>query len=483
MLRALKKIKINYLLLIIYSVFLFMLLKSVITFGINYLYDIDELGHSQYVYLFINKVSPYLSFDLTVTPLYHWTLIPLFKLFGFSFATIHKARILMIILFLLRILLTFWLVRVTFGLNIAIIFSGILLLDPFTTFSSIQIRPDNLMIIVFTFALLTFNFALKNKKNYLFLMSGALFSLSALILLKMAPSVAVIFFLFAVFCILKKKFTNLFYFSTGLALPLILFLLYALSQNYLSEMIQQIIFDRALYNATLLNKGSVWFYYKSNNFYLYGFQGKPVSWFFTIILPFTSILGSILVTNKIAKNRKINPDSLFKIILVFLLFSQILWLLTVQGIFLQYFLTLSYLFAIFTAYLLSNLNRFLLLAAFILIALTSSKGNYNKATYTNAETIKSFQNIWKVIPLNEASFPNTLFRPIAYPLTFGTYLGDAPKKVFSRWPPLTDYLEQKQINYLILSDYDFIFIDPKTATFIRDKYQIISPENNIWKRK
>lgn len=483
MLRALKNSKLNYLLIIIYAIFLFILLKSVITFGINYLYDIDELGHSQYVYLFINKVKPYLTFDLTVTPLYHWTLIPVFKLFGFSFATIHKARILMIILFLLRILITFLLVRATFGLKVAIIFSGIFLLDPFTTFSSIQIRPDNLMIIVFTIGLLILHSALKSQKNYLYLISGTLFSLSTLILLKMAPSVTVIFFLIAVYCIIKKRFAILFYFSTGLAIPVILFLLYALSQNYLSDMIQQIIFDRALYNKTLLNKGSVWFYYRPNNFYLYGFQGKPLSWFFTIILPFTSILGSILLTYKITKSKKINPDSLFKIILVFLFFSQILWLLTVQGIFLQYFLTLSYLFAIFTAYLLSKLNRFLLLTVFIFIALNGSKGNYNKATYTNAETIKNFQNIWKIIPENEASFPNTLFRPIAYPLTFGTYLGDAPKKVFSRWPPLTDYLEQKQINYLILSDYDFMFIDPKTAIFIRDKYQIIAPDTNIWKRK
>ena len=132
----------------------FLLLLSVLKSGLLYQYDNDELSHTQYAYLLRNGLSPYTSFIMTFTPLFHWFILPIFNILGFNFSAIFVARIIMIVLFLARITLSHLIVRLIFGKLIAYIFVPLQLLDPFTVFSAMQIRQDNLMITVFLLGLL-----------------------------------------------------------------------------------------------------------------------------------------------------------------------------------------------------------------------------------------------------------------------------------------------------------------------------------------
>lgn len=66
------------------------LIRSVVTSGYYYIFDNDELYHTQVTYLLSNGYKPFTDIYLTVyPPLYHWFIQPLFTIGGFSFDTIY----------------------------------------------------------------------------------------------------------------------------------------------------------------------------------------------------------------------------------------------------------------------------------------------------------------------------------------------------------------------------------------------------------
>src|SRR3989338_7409031 len=100
--RILKKISPNYIFLLIYLFVIFLLLKSVVTAGINYQYDIDELFHVQLIWLYSRGYLPFKDVFSIYSPLFHYLLLPLFRIFGFNFDGIYRVRIIMSVLFLIR---------------------------------------------------------------------------------------------------------------------------------------------------------------------------------------------------------------------------------------------------------------------------------------------------------------------------------------------------------------------------------------------
>src|SRR3989338_4826857 len=120
---------------VLYFLLLLCLSYSAILSGLFYQYDNDELSHAQYTYLINSGFTPYTSFIMTFTPLFYWFLSPLFLTFGFNFSGVFAARIVMVILFLIRILFSYLIVRQVFGMKIALIFVPVFLLGTFTVFS------------------------------------------------------------------------------------------------------------------------------------------------------------------------------------------------------------------------------------------------------------------------------------------------------------------------------------------------------------
>jgi len=129
---------------------------SVFYSGYWYTYYGDELVHANTVYLLSRGYRPFTDFFTIYSPLFHYFLLPFFTFFGCTLETIQLSKFVMIFLFALRLLIGYLFVSKVFSKLTGFLFVLILLLDPFTVFSGMQIRPDNLLMLVFFTGFLLF---------------------------------------------------------------------------------------------------------------------------------------------------------------------------------------------------------------------------------------------------------------------------------------------------------------------------------------
>ena len=141
---------------------------SVVLSGYRFQFNSDELFNANVTYLLLKGLRPYVDFYLIYAPILHWLLAPVFLLFGFTFKAVSMARIVMIVFFLIRLFLMFLLVTKVFGKRTGLLFILFYLLNPFVVFAEMQIRPENMMLVFFTLALLIFTYAFEHKSPLLF---------------------------------------------------------------------------------------------------------------------------------------------------------------------------------------------------------------------------------------------------------------------------------------------------------------------------
>ena len=487
----LKKIKIDYLLIPVCLAAVFLLLKSAVTAGLRYQYDIDELFHVQLIYLYTKGYLPYRDVFTFHSPIFHYLFLPVMRLSGFNFNAIYEIRIIMVIFFIVRIILLLFIIKKIFNLRTALLFLPVFLLDPLSNFSAMQIRPDQLMLLLFTAGLLIFILNLDRNSRGLHFLSAVLFSVSVLVSLKSAPSLLVI----SVFFVLKerKKVKNILIFLFGLALPVILFFLLFLFLGIHKQMLTQIFVDSRLMNTSLLFPGKISFYFKPDNIYLYGVPGKPVLWYYLLSLPFISLIGLLIFLKRFFKHLR---TSIYRpgIILAGILSVQLATAILQYSFYIQYFLTISYLVSVFAAYCLDtvffrqkspyfqNFAKIILTLLLIFLVQSAITGNNLRANIGNQETILSFTRYWQLVPENEYVFPNFLFRPLAYPLTYGAFFGDIPLTIIRKLPRISDSLEKNRVKYLILNDYTLKFLPADAQKYIRDNYRLSSPQDSLWVR-
>ena len=489
--------KISHILILLSTGVTVFLVFSAIKSGVLYQYDVDELAHTQFVYLIAKGFMPYTSFHMIFTPLFYWFQIPLYNTLGFNFHTIYIMRLVMSGLFIVRIVFSFLFIKNIFGKKVALFFVPLLLLDPFTVFSGFQIRPDNLMVPLFVLGLLFLSYALKKRSNTLFFLSGLIFSLSSLVLIKIVPEIAVIIILFAVYSYKNKKQRDFLLFLSAFPIPWIFLFIYFALQGGLFDLFRNIFFYAFLNNQTILNVTPVTFYYHPNNYYLFGTMGLSLNWAYIYVIHTLAALGVCLILWEIKRNIRIfSADVLIRIITVAVCIVLTVWVFTVRGVFLQYFLPLSWLLALFSGvslvYFLEFIEKktskgyvFLLLiyfVAFILFAFSSIKGNQARAGIGNEKIIKGHEDAWNFIQGNEATFPNELFRPPGYPLTYGTFIGDVNPYILRNWGKVEDHLEKKKAKYVFKDDYLWMYLDANTKKYI-DKHYLPSSHSEILVRK
>jgi len=174
-----------------------------------------------------------------------------------------------------------------------------------------------------------------------------------------------------------------------------------------------------------------------------------------------------------------------------------LFTLVFRGAFIQYFLPLSWLLAMFASVACVSLifpdhlslravKRRVFVCGLLWcgVAIIHARGNLVRASITSDATIRQYTRMWRVIPEDAPTFPNLLFRPLAYPLPFGAFIGDVHPTVMARLGSVADALERKQIRYLILSDFAKIYVDAKTKTYIDTHYQQTGQDDiSVWKEK
>lgn len=502
--------KLTFLFGAIYIVVLLILVRSFVLSGYRFQFNGDEVFNANIVYLLLKGYKPYTDFYLGYSPIFHWFLSPVFLLFGFSFKAVSMARILMIVIFFLKVFLLFFLIRKVFGKMVAYLFLPLFLLNPFAVFAEMQIRPDNLMMFFYTLFLLVFYYAHSSRRPLLFIFSGALFGLTFLTHMKVTPSLLAFGLVFFVYSVGNRypstrtsfgtghsaySLQKLLYFLNGFAISGLVFLLVFLLKGNLLEMVTQVFID----SFQIYNRYPTWLgYFYFSNPVVYGHEGKPMAWIYAWSLPIMAFAGgyaSLFLYNKVRHVVKNNDGvNLIKIILFVSLVFQWTSLLFINSVFMQYYIPINWLYALFSAYLIYSLInqikdlRLLKIALtacflifFILLLKSSVKGNLARSKITDDPIPREMSEFWRIVPEDSPAYPNVIFRKPIYPMLWGQVISD---RVRDRYPPAYMAIEKHKLKTLTGLTDDFMsYLDSGTQTYIQSHYTRDPSDSRIWRRK
>ena len=472
------------------------LLISVFQSGYGYQFDSDELHHANLVYLYLHGYVPYRDiYNSFYTPLFEWLIAPAFMIFGFTFKTITFTRFIMIILLVIRMIAMYIFIKTVWSKRSALFFLPLFLLDPFLVFSGMQIRPDNFMMTVASIALAALAVGYVKQSNKWKYVSAFLFGLSLVIFMKVVPMLVAVAIPILFIEIREKKFRTLIGMTIAFLLPIVLFALYGLIVGALPEMIQQIIVEtRAAYQVF---EYPVPFgaYNKSDNAWIFGSMGTPVSLVYEWILPMLGAAGCFHVIHNLLTHKEKPIFGTLKAICCILLIVQEIVIFNVPSVFLQHYLMLNWLYALFGAVafdaILTACNKnfagffitsCILFISFTVLTTKSISFNIGRGTIKNPAIIAESETRWSQIPENEPIFPGYLFRPSVYPVPYGYYIGNIPASVFARLPSIPDTLEKHQLKHLILDDYTMVRLPQNAQVYITSHYTRVPGDNELMTR-
>ncbi len=464
-----------------------LLLVSVISSGYHYMLDNDELSHAQVAYLLLQGKRPFMDFFTIYSPVFDWILTPLFVLKGFTFDAIFSARILMITLFFVRLSAGAGILFVLFGPMGALLFTALLLSDPLTTFSGMQIRPDNLMLaMVITGILLLIR---SSRRRPLLISAGILLGTGAIVSMKILPVLIPVLTILILSDIIDRHPRRIVPLILGLGIPIGLYMGLFASTGSLFPMIRQSVLDPKLTNDALLYPVPFGNFLIPNNLYIYGVMGRPLTWMYAWILPCLGMCGACVtgVTLLMKQKREFRDSLQLGLLTGYVLYT--VSLLLVNSVFSQYYLPVSFFSAWFAVSGLMNIftlipsaRRFraliLVSMAFLLlpVGVSAYRNNLKRATFTGAEAYTRIQRIWSQIPADAPVFPGLLFRPMSIPFIYGYYLGDIPRSIRNRYPSPESILETQETPFVLLDEASLSVYDPAIRSYIDSRYTRVTPD-------
>lgn len=482
------------LLILLYIGAIALLLWSVVFSGYHYVFDSDELSHGQVAYLILQGKRPFVDFFTIYSPLFHWLIAPVLLLRGFTFDAILGVRAVMIGLFIIRLISGVALAAILFGRLAALAFIPLLLIDPLTTFNGMQIRPDNLMLTLFVLGLTVSARGIIKKHTFVCICGGVLLGISCIVSMKILPIILPVFGMIMLSDLIHRRWGMFLHVLAGAILAVAIYFALFLFQGSFSAMIQQSFFDPKTTNDALLYPVNFGNYYIPGNVYIYGVMGKPLTWMYTLILPFLGFAGSALAVMSVFQKKKKEGLDFFVVGLACGYTFYVLSLLFIHSVFSQYYLPLSFFAALFAAAGIAffihamsahaSTRWVIAMSAAILIVpfgVSAYKNNLFRAAIGNRDVFSIYRNVWSQIPENAPVFPGFLYRPISYPITYGYYLGDIPQAIKNRYPSVPDVLEQQRTPYVLLDDQSIAAYGQDTERYIKSRYTRISP--NVMIRK
>lgn len=478
-----------------YVIWIFVLIFigwSVILSGYNYRFDSDELYHAQKIFLIAKGFRPYADFYSVYSPILHFILLPIFLIFGFSIKTLSLARAAMIFFFAVRAVLSTALVKRVFGKKTALVFLPLLLLDPFTVFASMQIRPENLMMVFFVISLLIFSISWERGSNKYFFLSGIFAGLTILTNIKIFPGMGAFFLIFGIYVLSRKKISWFLYFTYGAILVVTAFFIYFFLVGTWQQMLQQLIIDPYSLNKTIPNPTWLGYFYFQNPV-IFGLDGKPATWILAWILPVAAFAGGYKAFADAMTNKLKDKLDLLKIILFAGLVCQWTSMLFIHSVWMQYYIPLNWFYAVFGAYLIGDImERFkgiaFLQRGFILVLVIlgiffirgSVYSNISRAKMKDTVELAWLKTAWRIFAENEPVFPNLLFRRPVYPVIYG---GTLSSYMIERYGPIYKALEAKGVKYLFMQESYIGLLDPVTQTYVRDKFKKDEKETMLWRKE
>ena len=484
---------IRYLACSILFIAFFLLIYSVIRSGYSYAFDTDEFFHAQYAYLLGVGQRPYIDFYASVyTPLFAAVLLPIVNIWGTAMSTLFSLRVFMIILFLLRVVITGAIVVKLFGKKVLALFLLLFLLDPFTVFVAMQVRPDNLVMLFFSSALLYLLYAFEKKKKWLFFLAGLALGLSLLTLIKILPAVLCILGIVSYMLLKEKQKASLLLLLEGTILPLLCFALFTILQGSFGALVQQMILDPIkTFNAFTyaVPLGNFYWY---NNIYIFGAPGKPLSWVFAWLLLFLAMAGVETLATKLFQTKKYEYRDYLKLSLLLIFGVYQLSFFYVNNLYFQYYLPVSWLYALLGAVAIDALlsaseakkylNQGLILILILLAIVFTYKSislNISRSTMIDWGKMNIYEKRLTAIKPTDAVFPAFLFRPLAFPMLYGYFItpSEAAIPLLSHYSPIEKYLERNNVPFIILNDYTMTLIPESTQAYIKSHYRKSDPED------
>ncbi len=473
------------------------LLLTVIRSGYWYQLDNDEYYHSQLVYLMNHGQQIYSSFYTFYSPLFYWLLQPVFHIVGYTIEILYVSRIVMIVLFLLRLFILFLLIGSVFSWKSALFASFFLLLDPFTVMTGMQIRPDSLMLLLFTVALFLYARARKREQAWFYFASGVFLALSLFSLIKIIPSVVVFLLVVFISAVMRKRLTREGMLFLGFALTLSLLCAITMALGIFPQMIQQTIIDPLTVFTLFLYPVPYGFFLREGNMWIYGPESRSLSWVFAqLFLPLAGI--GMYGAFELVKKRETSVFA--RDILLILLGSMIgqwLWLITVPSIFLQYYLPIHWIVASLGGIAVASLfegrssQRSSIIwhsvacGIVLLFVYGGIQTNVFRSGIRSTDAFHRIRSMWITVPKNEAVFPSILFRPIVYPPTpyYTIYPGELSSEVLGRYPSVRQVLEEKNVRYVYNHTTVLSSLSQEDQAYIRLWYVPSKIDDEIFIRK
>lgn len=491
--------KFKYVWMLLFAVSITYLLISVLQSGYHYTLDTDELYQAHYAYLLAHGVRPWIDMYISAyTPVFSWLLMPIFYWLGFVVSTIGFLRYLMITLYLTRIFFVVILARQLSLHRVGLLFIPLLLLDPFTTFVGMQIRPDNLMLLVYTIGLVLLCIGIKHRSKKFLLFAGCAFGASLVVFIKILPFLVVLYAALGYLYLRHRRFSEFGTFLFGSSLPVVAFLFYTLIQGSTVPMIQQVLIDPVSAFSAFKYPVRYGNFHWPDNIYIFGVMGTPPIWIYIWVLPWLAFAGAYHATiETIGKKTHTAVDVFTGVFAVSLVLYQSM-LFFMPGVFIQYYLPLTWLYAYFAAFALDRLlkavDKKISIKAFVVCILCvfyvwflrdSYKNNTIRAGMTSESVYANLEKRFAQIPKDKAVFPNMLFRPLSHPVVFGYFMGlqDLDSRIARRYPSVEEVLDQKSVDYLILSVGDVDSLAPPDRDFITAHYLHVSGDESLMIRK
>jgi len=168
-------------------------------------------------------------------------------------------------------------------------------------------------------------------------------------------------------------------------------------------------------------------------------------------------------------------------------------LLFIHSVFIQYYIPLNWLYAIFGAVIFYDLLfeiktekifktiiTFAILFVFVMLSSTSIRANFNRSRLNWDTYLDEFIKVWQMIPEESPAFPNVLFRRPIYPILWGSTFALFMR---NRYPSAYLAIEKNKLPLLtFLNDEYFGYLDKATQDYILSHYKRDPHDPLIWKR-
>jgi hypothetical protein len=356
-----------------------------------------------------------------------------------------------------------------------------------------QIRPDSLYVLSLFVGLYFLSLFLRTKKSNSLFVAGLCIGISVVFSVKSLAVVGVLSLCLFLYLLRMQRVWTIRFYILGILIPPVLFCGYFMVQGSFFQMIEHLIVYSKAMSDGLWYPTRLGFFYIPGNTYIYGFGGRSVTWYIALGLPILAILGFILGVFFYKKH----PTRLFWMVTFLgIAIAQYCFFFTVRSMFIQYYLGVNWILALFAAVFLDigiygfwkrktlqSISETVFFCFFLYIVAFSIQANMLRATAVSMEDENQrMLRRWSTISANDSVFPGLLFRPLSQPIPYGYFYPEVPQSIRSRYQPVKTLLETNTIRYLLVGEYTMQFFDSATVTFIQKNYTHDLIDSELWVR-